>query len=112
MTALTFGRYVLAMIIVAGTITIDPTKRDFLSAEFEKMRAASLAEDGCHEYQLYFSRTDPATVFMFEKWESEDALGAHMATPHMAEFGAAMGGAGVSGTDIAKYTGATEGPLF
>lgn len=100
------------MIIVAGTITIDPTKRDGLSDAFDKMRVASLEEEGCHEYQMYFSRTEPETVYMFEKWESDEALGIHMATPHMAEFGAAMGEAGVSGTDIAKYSGATEGPLF
>jgi quinol monooxygenase YgiN len=99
------------MIIVAGTIQFDPSKRAVLDEGFEKMRVESLKEKGCHEYQLWVSRADPGLGFFFEKWEDDDALAAHMKTPHMAEFGKVFGAIGVKGVDVKKYSGATEGPL-
>ncbi len=99
------------MIIVAGTIAFDSSKRATLDEGFEKMRAASLQENGCYEYQCYVSRADPGLAFMFEKWEDDAALTAHMTTPHMAEFGKTMGQLGIKGVDIMKYSGASEGPL-
>jgi quinol monooxygenase YgiN len=91
------------MLVVAGTIVIDPSKAEIATAAFEKMRAATLKEPGCLEYQAYLGRTDPGTLFIFERWENDAALGAHFATPHMAEFGKAMGGFGVKSTDVQKY---------
>ena len=99
------------MIIIAGTIAFDSSKRSTLDDAFETMRAATLQEAGCHEYQCYVSRTDPGTAFFFEKWEDEAALAGHMQSPHMAVFGKAFGAIGVKGVDIKKYSGATEGPL-
>lgn len=100
------------MLIVAGIIRIDPSKRALADAAFEKMRAASLAEPGCLDYQAYADRNDPGVLFMFEKWQSAEALAAHFQTPHMAEFGAAMGGLGVQGMEIKKYEVSSEGSVF
>ena len=91
------------MLIVAGTIKIDPAKRAGLEAAFEKMRAATLKEQGCIAYQIYIDRTDPGTLLLFEKWENEAALNAHFATPHMAEFGKALGGADIVSADVKRY---------
>ena len=99
------------MIIIAGTIDFDSSKRSTLDEAFETMRAATLQETGCHEYQCYVSRTSPGTAFFFEKWADEEALAGHMQSPHMAVFGKAFGAIGVKGVDIKKYSGATEGPL-
>ena len=99
------------MIIIAGTITFDPANHDKLSAGFATMQAVTLAEEGCIAYDYWLSRHDEGTVLMFEKWASDEALAAHMTSPHMAEFGAVMGGIGIKGVDIKKYSGATEGPL-
>jgi len=99
------------MIVIAGTLAFDSTKRSILDDAFETMRAASLQEAGCYEYQCYVSRTDPGLAFFFEKWEDDAAVAAHMQAPHMAVFGKVFGQIGVKGVDIKKYSGATEGPL-
>jgi quinol monooxygenase YgiN len=99
------------MLVVAGTISIDPTKRGDAEAAFEKMRAATLQESGCVAYQCYFDRKDQGVIFMFEKWESQEALNAHFATPHMVEFGGALGSFGVTGMDVKKYEVTSEGPV-
>jgi quinol monooxygenase YgiN len=99
-------------IIIAGTISFDPAKADDLAAGFDTMQAATLEEGGCEAYDYYLDRKQPGRVLMFEKWASDEALAAHMASPHMAAFGAVMGTIGITGLDLKKYSGATEGPLF
>ena len=78
------------MLVVAGIIRIDPKNRALADAAFEKVRAGTLTEPGCLEYQAYADRSDPGIIFMFEKWESPEALAKHFQTPHMAEFNAVI----------------------
>ena len=99
------------MLIVAGTIAFDPTKQAAADAAFEKMRAATLGEPGCIEYQAYRDRSQPGVVFMFEQWQSQDALSAHFATAHMAEFGKAIGALGVMRMDVSKYEVTAQGSV-
>ncbi len=99
------------MLIVAGEIRLDAAKRAEADAVFGKMRAATLKEPGCIAYQAYSDRDDAGTVFMFEKWDDQAALDAHFASPHMAEFGAALGGLGVTGMDVKKYEVSSEGTV-
>ncbi len=99
------------MIIIAGTISFDPANLAAFETGFDAMQAETLKESGCEGYEIFRSRHDTGTVHIFEKWASEDALAAHMVSPHMAAFGGLMGSVGITGVDIKKYSGATEGPL-
>jgi quinol monooxygenase YgiN len=100
------------MLIVAGVIHLDPSKRAQLETVFNRVRQATLKEPGCLEYQAYLDREAPGTVFLFERWESDTALAAHFQTAHMAEFTAALAGVGVHGTDIRKYEVGNETRLM
>ena len=83
------------MIHVIASIDVNPGGRDAFLAEFHKLVPAVKAEAGCVEYgptvdvasglprQVAY-RED--TVTIVEQWESVDALEAHLATPHMAEY--------------------------
>lgn len=42
----------------------------------------SLRDKGCISYDLYKSTTNDDRYLVFETWESEDALKAHMASEH------------------------------
>jgi len=99
------------MLVVAGTITLDPAQRPAAEAAFDRMRAATLQEEGCLGYEAWGDRGDPGTVFLFERWRSQADLDAHFATPHMAEFGAALAGFGVSAMDVKKYVVSSEGSV-
>lgn len=99
------------MIVVAGTIEIDSSKRAGLEAAFDRMRTASLAEEGCLSYQAYADRTDPGIFFIFEKWRSQEDLTAHFQAPHMGDFGAALGDAGVLRMEVKKYEVTSEGDV-
>lgn len=99
------------MLVVAGTITLDPGQRQTAEAAFDRMRAATLQEPGCLAYDAYLDRKDPGTVFVFERWRAQADLDAHFATPHMAAFGAALASCGVTAMEVRKYEVSSEGPV-
>jgi quinol monooxygenase YgiN len=67
------------MIIVGGTFEVDGDQRDeFIAARHEMMRA-SRAEAGCIEYTFSADPLDPTRVLLFERWETQDHLDAHLA---------------------------------
>ena len=99
------------MLVVAGTITLDAAQRPAADAAFERMRTATLQEPGCLAYEAYLDRNDPGRVFIFERWRAQADLDAHFATPHMAEFGAAIASCGVTSMDVKKYAVSSEGSV-
>ena len=69
------------MVIVGGTFAVDPEQRDaFVSERHERMRT-SRSEDGCLEYTFAADPLEPGRVILFERWESQAALDAHLAGP-------------------------------
>ena len=83
------------MIHVIATIEIAPGKREAFLAEFRRVVPLVRAEAGCLEYGPAVDvasglagqgppRADVVTVV--EKWESLDALRAHLGAPHMLEY--------------------------
>lgn len=67
------------MIIVGGTFELDPTQRDaFLAGRLAMMRT-SRAESGCLEYTFSADPLEPTRVLLYERWESQAALDAHLA---------------------------------
>ena len=88
------------MIHVVALITAKPGKREAILQKFRANLPAVHAESGCIEYQPVIdaegvgpvqSKIGPDTFFVIEKWESVEALKAHIAAPHMADYAAATG---------------------
>ena len=83
------------MIYVIATIEVVEGKRDAFVSEFHKLVPTVQAEEGCIEYGPTVDVDSgitaqggarPNAVTIVEKWESLDALNAHLAAPHMAEY--------------------------
>jgi quinol monooxygenase YgiN len=91
------------MIVVSGTLTIDPAKADLAQELTDKLVAETRKEEGNVAYEYSRSHADPGRWRVFEEWASEDALNEHMASPHMAEFMGAAGDLGITGADIQRY---------
>jgi len=98
------------MLVIAGTIRIDPAQLPRAEAAARDMMQATRAEAGCRSYVFSFDLDDPAVVHLFECWESPEALAAHFATPHMASFQKAVAGV-IRGMDIQRYEVSSVGPL-
>lgn len=99
------------MLVIAGRISIDPAKREAAIAAAVDMMEQTRKEKGCISYTFSADLSDPGEFRIFEEWEDAQALGAHMKSPHMAKFQAAMGGFGVRGVKLQRYEIASVGPL-
>ena len=74
------------MIVIAGTVRIMPERRDDAVRAALEMSEATRAEAGCLGYRFFADLADSALFFVFEEWESEEALARHFASEHMKVF--------------------------
>jgi len=82
------------MIHVIASIGVKQGKREKFIEIFKANVPAVLAEDGCIEYLpavdadsgIEAQWRDESVVTVIEKWETLDALKAHLAAPHMQTF--------------------------
>ena len=79
------------MIVVNAVVKSTQEDIVALQGAISTMEAASRAEEGCLDYTFSVELNDTAVLRITEKWVTLDDLKAHFATPHMAEFQAAMG---------------------
>ena len=95
--AVTVERERRVMVHLVAFITAHPGKRAELLAAFREIVPVVRAEAGCIEYGPvvdldgfggFQTPLGPDTYAVIEQWESADALRAHAAAPHMAEYGA------------------------
>ena len=100
------------MIVIAGTINIDPDSSDDAVAAIVPMMTATHAEEGCIDYVLSIDPVQPGLVRIFEKWDGDEALSAHRGSVHMADFQGAMAGFGVTGMSVERFDGATVSKLI
>ncbi|HEX4244074.1 MAG TPA: putative quinol monooxygenase [Acidimicrobiales bacterium] len=98
------------MIIVAGYMDVDPAVRgEFLEARRDAI-VATLSEPGCIEYTFSADALEPGRVRLFERWESKDDLGTHLAamadqpSPASAQFD-------VTAVELVQYEISAQGPL-
>jgi len=71
------------MIIVIATLTIAPGAQAAIRQAVAPCIAATWAEAGCISYDLHESVSAPETLVFVERWESREALTAHLDTPHL-----------------------------
>lgn len=94
------------MIQINGTIQLAPgtvaAKPDVVEA-IKAMVAASRAEDGCQTYTFAQDLSDPNVLIIYERWRDREALAAHSASAHMAEFQKVMAANPPIGRDLRLY---------
>ena len=91
------------MIIVSGTIYIDPKQVETAIELGKEMMEKTGEEPGCNSYRFYSDIEAPDIFRVFEEWESEDDLKAHFETEHMAEFRQKIAKVTAAPPDIRKY---------
>jgi len=99
------------MLVIAGTISLDPAKRDDAIAAAVEMMEETRKEPGCISYTFSADLTSPGDFRIFEEWESQDALDAHFKAPHMAKFQGVAAGLGIQEMTVQKYQVSSVGPI-
>ena len=91
------------MIVIEGTVRIDPERLEEARPAMEAMVTASRAEAGCIDYVYAIDLMDAGLVRVSERWESREALKAHFQTDHMARWRSVMAGLGLRDRSLRLY---------
>ena len=98
------------MIVIIGTLNVEPSDRDALLEAAKSAMEGTLKEDGCLHYCFTADLVDPGVVHLVERWESEAHLAPHMKTEHIKTFGRALRPLKVTRGDFTIYEVASEKP--
>ena len=91
------------MIVIAGTITFDPDKAEQMLVSAATLMEATRAEEGCLDYVMTADPLIPGLLRLFERWENEEHLEAHMGASHSRTFQQSLRDCGVTGVSIDRY---------
>ncbi|MBM3474539.1 MAG: antibiotic biosynthesis monooxygenase [Armatimonadetes bacterium] len=74
------------MVKLIARLQVKPGQEEFVAEALKELAGPSRAEAGCIRYEPCRAKEDPAALLVLEEWESQEALDAHMATPHFQAF--------------------------
>lgn len=99
-------------ILIAGTVDVDPARRDDALAAGLPHLEATRAQEGCLDYVWAADPLVPGRIHVFERWESREALAAHFAGPHYLAMRDTVAAHGIRGVAVEKYRPALAEPVY
>ena len=100
------------MIIVAGSVELDPAQRDAALRDASSLFAATRTQVGCLDYVWCADPSSPGRVWVYERWSDGPSLAAHLAGPCYRDMLAALGRRGLRSADVAKHRVEQREPVY
>ncbi len=91
------------MIIIAGTIDLEASKREAALEESRELVAETRGQAGCKHYVWAPDLCVPGRIYVYEEWEDEPSLAAHFKGPYYKTMLALIGRFGVDRVDVKKF---------
>ena len=99
-------------ILISAQIDVDPARRAEALETARVHIAAARAEKGCIHYDWSACAMNPARINVFEEWESEEALAAHLRDPAYLGMRDHIGRFGITSAVSRKYRVDAEAPVY
>jgi quinol monooxygenase YgiN len=99
------------VLLIAGTIRIDPTRRDELIQTAIEVARELRKQVGCTEVAISADLEDRGLLHLLQKWESQAALTANISSPRIFAIRNQVGKLGIREMALLKYDVASVGPL-
>ena len=100
------------MIIIAGTVDVDPDRRDAALEAGRPHMEATRQFPGCIDYVWSADLLVPGRIYVFERWESTDTLAAHFEGPYYVAMRDTIAAHGLRGADVLKYQADRSEPVY
>lgn len=100
------------MILIAGTVDVDPAQREPALAAAHELLAPTRAQPGCLDYVWAPDSATPGRIYVYERWADEPSLAAHFAGPWYRKMLAAIGRHGIRKVDVLKYRTDLAEPVY
>ena len=91
------------MIIIAGTIDLDASKREAALDESRDLVAETRGQAGCEHYVWAPDLCVPGRIYVYEEWKDEASLAAHFEGPYYKTMLGLIGRFGVGRVDVKKF---------
>lgn len=91
------------MLVVAGTITFDPSHHEAVVDAARRVAEMTRLEAGCTSYEFFGDLSQRGRLLVFEEWDEEAQLLEHLETDHVAEFYAVLQSSDIQSRDIRRY---------
>ncbi len=91
------------IVIIAGRVRIDAAKREQALETAAPLIRDTRTQKGCMDYVWCADPTDPAVIYVYERWASVADLAAHLAGEYYRRMRDHIGGAGLVEADVLKY---------
>jgi quinol monooxygenase YgiN len=100
------------LIIIAGTVDVDPEQREAaLVAGCEHMKETRKLP-GCLDYVWSADPLTPGRIVILERWETQDSLEVHFASPHYLAMRDTIVAHGIRGIDVSKHEIGRVEPVY
>lgn len=99
-------------IVIEAKVDIDPARRAEALEGARRWIEGAQAQPGCLGYFWTADPHHPQRIHVFEEWESEAALAAHLAGPQYRGMLAHVSGFGLTNAVSRKFAVAREAPVY
>lgn len=100
------------MIIIAGTIELEPDSREQALQAAQPHIDGALTQQGCEAYTWSADLNCPGRVEVFERWSREADLAAHFKGPHYMAMLETLGRYGLKSAEVSKYRVDLREPVY
>lgn len=100
------------MIIIAGTVDIDPARREDALEAAKPLMALTRSMPGCLDYVWSADPMVDGRLYVFERWVSREALEGHFASAHFIDMRNTIAAHGLTGIDVAKMRVDLSEPVY
>jgi quinol monooxygenase YgiN len=90
-------------VVISGEIDVAPEKREKAILDAQPLIAAALAEPGCVHYAWTADPAKPGRVHVFEEWDTEADLIAHLAAAPYRDMAGHLAATGILSAVTRKY---------
>lgn len=91
------------MIIIAGTVDVDPERRDEALVAACPHMTKTRAQQGCLDYVWSADPLVPGRIYVFERWEDQESLQTHFDGEHYINMRNTIAAHGMTGAAVLKY---------
>lgn len=99
-------------VLVTGTVEVKAENRAKALADATALMAETRSQAGCRHYVWAADPTSDTRIYVYENWESSEALSAHLAGEYYAKMLGILGSYEVYDAVVSKYKVAIEEPVY
>lgn len=99
-------------IIVSGTVDFSPADAAGVLADSIDLLRDTRRQAGCLDYVWSADPATPGRLYVYERWDSEAALAAHLAGRCYTDMATLLHGRGILAVDVQKHRIDRSGPVY